>query len=418
MASKKFHHSALNGVPMEVHIIGAGTHTPPVVSNRIPGVQTPPPAAPGTVAAVNPQVSSTPQSPGTPQASGKKRGAGKKRGETTSPGQTTPPAVTPPAPTTVPGSPPAAHSKTVSPAKGRTSKDTAAKDNAAKDTPAKGQTAKDPVAKDPVAKDSAVKDVVAQGKKLSALDAAAKVLQEAGGPLNCTQLIDTMAAKGYWSSPAGKTPAATLYAAIVREIKTKGAGTASPRPNAASLPSKHPVPLKTPRLSQHNLNLNPWRILCPCTLSTLSQRRSHRQRTLPPAALAPPTCRVAAPVGRVCSSSAWSPSPSKPIPRQSPASRSTSTNCMPVAANASAMKSIAPSMARSKPAPLSRAMPMHPTNTSSLTRPSWNPCAPSRTALCLWNASSIRMSWTPPCSPAARSTWSPTALLPSMLMRC
>ncbi len=108
-------------------------------------------------------------------------------------------------------------------------KDTAAKDNAAKDTPAKGQTAKDPVAKDPVAKDSvakdsAVKDVVAHGKKLSALDAAAKVLQEAGGPLNCTQLIETIAAKGYWSSPAGKTPAATLYAAIVREIKTKGAG--------------------------------------------------------------------------------------------------------------------------------------------------------------------------------------------------
>jgi hypothetical protein len=30
-----------------------------------------------------------------------------------------------------------------------------------------------------------------------------------------------MAAKGYWTSPAGKTPAATLYAAIVREIRTK-----------------------------------------------------------------------------------------------------------------------------------------------------------------------------------------------------
>ncbi len=114
MASKKFHHSALNGVPMEVHIIGAGAHTPPVLSNRIPGVQTPPPAAPGTEAAVNPQASGTPRSPsspqsagtpqpsGSPQASGKKRGAGKKRGETTSPGQTTPPVETPPAPTTVP----------------------------------------------------------------------------------------------------------------------------------------------------------------------------------------------------------------------------------------------------------------------------------------------------------------------------
>ena len=246
MASKKFHHSALNGVPMEVHIIGAGAHTPPVMSNRIPGVQTPSPAAPVTESAVNPQASSTPRSPstpqsaGTPQASGKKRGAAKKRGETTSPGQTTPPAVTPPAPTTVPGSPPPAQSKTVSPAKGRTAKDTAAKDNAAKGQTAKDSVAKDSVAKDSVAKDSAVKDVVAQGKKLSALDAAAKVLQEAGGPLNCTQLIEAMAAKGYWSSPAGKTPAATLYAAIVREIKTKGAAPASPRPNAASLPSRLP----------------------------------------------------------------------------------------------------------------------------------------------------------------------------------
>ncbi len=223
MASKKFHHSALNGVPMEVHIIGAGAHTPPVMSNRIPGVQTPSPAAPVTESAVNPQAS------GTPQASGKKRGPAKKRGATTSPGQTTPPAETPPAPTTVPGSPPAAQSKTVPPAKGRTAKDTPAKDTAVKDTAVKDTAVKDTAAKgqtakDPVAKDSAVKDVVAQGKKLSALDAAAKVLQEAGGPLNCTQLIETMAAKGYWSSPAGKTPAATLYAAIVREIKTKGAG--------------------------------------------------------------------------------------------------------------------------------------------------------------------------------------------------
>ena len=32
-----------------------------------------------------------------------------------------------------------------------------------------------------------------------------------------------MAAKGYWNSPGGKTPAATLYSAIAREITTKGA---------------------------------------------------------------------------------------------------------------------------------------------------------------------------------------------------
>src|SRR5262249_36830477 len=63
----------------------------------------------------------------------------------------------------------------------------------------------------------------AEPKKLSALDAAAKVLAEADRPMNCKEMIDTMAAKGYWSSPSGKTPASPLYAASLREIPTKGA---------------------------------------------------------------------------------------------------------------------------------------------------------------------------------------------------
>jgi hypothetical protein len=60
-------------------------------------------------------------------------------------------------------------------------------------------------------------------KKLSALDAAAKVLGESGQPMSCQEMIEAMAAKGYWTSPGGKTPAATLYSAIAREITTKGA---------------------------------------------------------------------------------------------------------------------------------------------------------------------------------------------------
>jgi hypothetical protein len=60
-------------------------------------------------------------------------------------------------------------------------------------------------------------------KKLSALDAAARVLGEAGQALTCPEMIETMAAKGYWTSPGGKTPHATLYAAILREIQVKGA---------------------------------------------------------------------------------------------------------------------------------------------------------------------------------------------------
>jgi hypothetical protein len=60
------------------------------------------------------------------------------------------------------------------------------------------------------------------GQKLSALDAAAKVLRENSQPMSCPELIAQMAAKGYWSSPKGKTPSATLYAAIAREIRLKG----------------------------------------------------------------------------------------------------------------------------------------------------------------------------------------------------
>jgi hypothetical protein len=59
--------------------------------------------------------------------------------------------------------------------------------------------------------------------KLSALDAAAKVLGESKEPMNTKAMIEAMAAKGYWTSPGGKTPHATLYSAILREIDTKGA---------------------------------------------------------------------------------------------------------------------------------------------------------------------------------------------------
>jgi hypothetical protein len=58
-------------------------------------------------------------------------------------------------------------------------------------------------------------------KRMSCLDAAAKLLTETGQPMTCQELITAIAAKGYWTSPAGKTPQATLSAAIVREIRTK-----------------------------------------------------------------------------------------------------------------------------------------------------------------------------------------------------
>jgi hypothetical protein len=58
-------------------------------------------------------------------------------------------------------------------------------------------------------------------EKLTALDAAARVLAETRKPMSCLELIAAMAAKGYWRSPSGKTPDATLYAAIQHEIKVK-----------------------------------------------------------------------------------------------------------------------------------------------------------------------------------------------------
>jgi hypothetical protein len=61
-----------------------------------------------------------------------------------------------------------------------------------------------------------------KAKKPSALDAAAKVLAEEGRPMTCQEMITAMAAKGYWTSPGGQTPSATLYSAILREVSTKG----------------------------------------------------------------------------------------------------------------------------------------------------------------------------------------------------
>ena len=56
----------------------------------------------------------------------------------------------------------------------------------------------------------------------SALEAAVRVLAEAGRPMTFTEMIEAMTAKSYWSSPKGPTPAATLYSALLREIAKKG----------------------------------------------------------------------------------------------------------------------------------------------------------------------------------------------------
>jgi hypothetical protein len=58
-------------------------------------------------------------------------------------------------------------------------------------------------------------------KAMTGLDAATLVLKEAGEPLNAQDLIARILERGLWKTE-GKTPAATIYAAMIREIKTKG----------------------------------------------------------------------------------------------------------------------------------------------------------------------------------------------------
>ena len=79
------------------------------------------------------------------------------------------------------------------------------------------------VAPPPKASTKAKKAAEVKPEKMSALDAAAKVLADTGEPMNAKQIIEAMTTQGLWKSPGGKTPHATLYSAILREISTKAA---------------------------------------------------------------------------------------------------------------------------------------------------------------------------------------------------
>ena len=57
--------------------------------------------------------------------------------------------------------------------------------------------------------------------KLSGLDAAAQILAKAKEPMGCKAIVEQAIEQKLWA-PGGKTPHATLYAAIIREIAKKG----------------------------------------------------------------------------------------------------------------------------------------------------------------------------------------------------
>ena len=120
--------------------------------------------------------------------------------------ETPPEAAAPPTPEQPTAEPPAPAS---TPAEVTTSVEVAP-EAAAPEAAAPAQTKAKKAAKEP------------KPKKTSALDAAAKVLAESGEAMTTQAMIEAMAAKGYWSSPGGQTPSATLYSAILRELTTKG----------------------------------------------------------------------------------------------------------------------------------------------------------------------------------------------------
>jgi hypothetical protein len=62
---------------------------------------------------------------------------------------------------------------------------------------------------------------VTVAKRPSGLDAAALVLREAKAPMSAPELVAAMLERGLWRT-AGKTPAATIYAAMIREITANG----------------------------------------------------------------------------------------------------------------------------------------------------------------------------------------------------
>lgn len=59
-------------------------------------------------------------------------------------------------------------------------------------------------------------------KRVSALATAAIVLAESGTSMSAKSMVETAAAKGLWQTRSGKTPEASVYAAIIREIAAKG----------------------------------------------------------------------------------------------------------------------------------------------------------------------------------------------------
>lgn len=74
----------------------------------------------------------------------------------------------------------------------------------------------------PARKKKATNEPAEPAKKISQIEAAIQVLAKSKEPMNCQAMVEAMTTRGLWTSPGSKTPHATLYASILREINTKG----------------------------------------------------------------------------------------------------------------------------------------------------------------------------------------------------
>ncbi len=101
--------------------------------------------------------------------------------------------------------------------------DTVAPDPNKKAPKTKGTTSPGKGGKGKAAKEPKAKAVTTpKEKKVSLLSAAAIVLAATKEPMRAPQILEAITKRGLWSSPSGKTPEQTLYAALIREIAAKG----------------------------------------------------------------------------------------------------------------------------------------------------------------------------------------------------
>ena len=102
----------------------------------------------------------------------------------------------------------------------RASRTTAKAPTTSKNARATTATSTKPAAKKTTTKAASTTKPKSTTTRTGILDAAAQIL--AGGKdMNCAEIVEAALARKLWTTK-GKTPAATLNAAIHREIKTKG----------------------------------------------------------------------------------------------------------------------------------------------------------------------------------------------------